>query len=285
MKFFEMLNSPRSDCYQKNGKNNFFDNSAAVIDKTYVVVGSNLDSQMFEMIQNGDYVEFGKLDPQDRILMEEDQMLGMVICNGRTYYVPVSDVTSISNFQCWEQAFSIYVNIYMKTNAHHSSELIEYNQIIHTASLNFTWENVYLYDKDFRLHMSRNLARNWGIILQQAWSLRLRDHVSLSNGSTSNHHNNLFSQSPSKFKEKVHEPCRRYNKGRCSFGSSCKYDHRCSYCMKFGHSILTCHKLIADRECNLKKKDNNGSFFQNQSSHHRNREHHGNHHRRSSDTK
>ena len=38
------------------------------------------------------------------------------------------------------------------------------------------------------------------------------------------------------------EPCRRFNKGRCTFGLSCKFDHRCSVkkCGKFGHGAHQC---------------------------------------------
>ena len=161
----------------KNGKNYF--NSSAVIDKTYFVVGSNLDLQTMEHIQQVDYIDFGKLIPKDRILIE-DQRLEMVIRKGRTFYVPVSDTASINSFQRWEQAFRVYENLYTKKHSERSSELIEYNQIIHTESLNFIWDNVYLYDKDFRLHMARNPERNWGVIPQQAWSLRMRDRLSTS---------------------------------------------------------------------------------------------------------
>ena len=38
------------------------------------------------------------------------------------------------------------------------------------------------------------------------------------------------------------EPCRRYNKGKCTFGLSCNCDHRCSVpkCGKFGHGAHIC---------------------------------------------
>ena len=32
------------------------------------------------------------------------------------------------------------------------------------------------------------------------------------------------------------------------FGTSCRYEHRCSYCFRMGHPIVTCRKLQADRE-------------------------------------
>ena len=182
----------------------------------------------------------------------------LVICNGHTYYVPVCKTTSISNFQRWEQAFRVFANIYTKTNvnANRSSELIEYNQIIHTASLNFVWKNVYMYDKDFRLHMAWNPQRNWGIILQQAWSLQLHDRINSAN--FQQNYNSSNNQLPSENRERINEPCKHYNRGRCSFGSSCKYDRRCSYCFKLGHSILTCRKLIADRDRNQKRWESSG---------------------------
>ena len=172
-----------------------------MIDESYFVVGSHLDMQTIEQIQKGEYIDVGKLIPKDCIMVEEEQCMELVIHNGHTYYVPVCETTSISNFQRWEQAFRVFANIYMKTNANRSSELIEYNQIIPTASLNFVWENVYMYDKDFRLHMARNPQRNWGIILQQAWSLRLHDHINSAN--FQQNYNSSNNQLPSENRERI----------------------------------------------------------------------------------
>ena len=44
------------------------------------------------------------------------------------------------------------------------------------------------------------------------------------------------------------EPCRCYNRGRCPFGAECNFDHHCSYCFKFGHTVLNCRKLIVDKD-------------------------------------
>ena len=43
---------------------------------------------------------------------------------------------------------------------------------------------------------------------------------------------------------KVNEPCRRFNKGKCKFGQSCKYKHRCNVpsCGKFSHGAHICRK-------------------------------------------
>ena len=38
------------------------------------------------------------------------------------------------------------------------------------------------------------------------------------------------------------ELCKRFNKGRCSYGLACIFDHRCSVpkCRKFGHGAHMC---------------------------------------------
>lgn len=64
--------------------------------------------------------------------------------NGKTYFVPAvdSDPTGISNFSRWEQAFRVFSNIYTRRYPSRAAELIQYNHVIHTAALSFTWENV-----------------------------------------------------------------------------------------------------------------------------------------------
>ena len=214
-------------------------NACALIDEGFVVVGAHLDDNMVEKIVKGDYVDFSKLLPRDRVMAEEDGRLEMIIKNGRTYWAPVNPGINITNFSKWEQAFRVYSNVYTKHHPSRAAELIEYNHVIHTIASHYIWENVYLYDKDFRLHMSRNPARSWAIILQQAWSLRLRDRLMTSQQTQ------FAAGAPTR--GRLNEPCRRFNRGRCNYGSNCKYEHRCNYCNKFGHGSVNCRKAIADR--------------------------------------
>ena len=137
------------------------------------------------------------------------------------------------------QAFSVFSNIYTKANLHRSSELIDYNHVIHTISLCYVWDNVYLYNKDFRMHIAWSPERNWSIILQQAWSLRLTGNMNSSSGG---------GHSPGSNKDRIPEPCKRYNRRKCNYGTLWRYEHHCSYCLKFRHTILTCRKLLADQE-------------------------------------
>ena len=240
--------------------NNSFVHSA-MVDEEYMVIGGHLDDPTIGKIVNGEYVDFGKLVPRDKILTEEDGRLEMVIRGGRTFWVPVNEGVNISGFTRWEQAFHVFSNIYTKTHPHRSAELIQYNHIIHTISLTYMWDNVYMYDKEFRMHMGRNPGRSWSVILHQAWAMPLKDciyrHEQGNNYSVRGGNNN--NNTGLKDRIKVNEPCRRFNRGKCNFGVNCKYEHRCNYCHKFGHGVQSCRKLAADKQLTdgPKKDDSN----------------------------
>ena len=152
----------------------------------------------------------------------------------------------INSYSKWEQAFRVYSNIYMKFHPERGSELIQYSHIIHTAVLTYSWDNVYLYDKEFRLHMARFPERSWAIILHQAWTMRLKDCNSYSSGKNSSN-NNAYHGHDNK-RGRAHKICRKFNRGCCTYGSSCKFEHQCSYCFKLGHAAVNCRKAIADKE-------------------------------------
>ena len=140
----------------------------AVVDEDYLVVGNFVEEHIRQRIENGEYVDFSRLLPRDCLLLDEENRMAIINRNGHTFFVPASDAdpASISNFSQWEQAFHVFSNIYTKKFPGHTSELIQYNHIIHTAALTYTWENVYLYDRNFRFHLSRYPHRSWAVILQ-----------------------------------------------------------------------------------------------------------------------
>ena len=223
----------------------------------HMIVGAHIEESTYNKIVKGEYVDFGKLLPRDRALAEEDGRMQLVIRGGQSFWTPVSDAVHINGFGKWEQAFRVFSNIYTKAYPHRASEMIQYNHIIHTIAQTYVWDNVYLYDKEFRLHMAKNPSRSWAVILQQAWAFHLRDrhgnqgHHYEQVGSNSNHSGNG--------RGKVNEPCRKFNLGRCNYGTNCKYEHKCSYCFKFGHPIHTCRKMQADKERGQGKFSNEGN--------------------------
>ena len=152
---------------------------SSFLDEDYLIVGNYIDENTKRRIGNGEYVDFAKLMPKDK-LTEDDHRMEMVNRGGYSYWVPIADreLTSINNFNKWEQAFRVFSNIYTSYHPSRAGELIQYNHIIHTASQTFLWENVYRYDREFCIHMScHHMNRSWVVILQQAWSMFLKDKV------------------------------------------------------------------------------------------------------------
>ena len=219
---------------------------SALMDESFLLVASHIDPITHEKIAKGEYVDFARLILKDRVLSEDDGRMQLVIKGGESFWVPMSqsETTSITSFARWEQAFRVFSDVYNRAHPQRSGELIQYNHIIHTASMAYTWENVYMYDKEFRLHMSRNPERSLALLLEQLWSLRLRDHL--------RHEPNGGGQYSSQNTQGGGTPrdggeCRRFNRGRCTYGVNCKYDHKCLYCGKIGHGIVVCRQLKMER--------------------------------------
>ena len=219
-----------------------------------MMMGS-LDEITRNKIINHAYVDFGRLIPKDKILQEEDHRMELICKGGSTFFVPVSDRESggnaISNFIKWEQAFRTFSSVYTQIYPDRAPELIQYNQLIYTASLSFTWENVYHCDKEFRLHMSNYPYRNWGVILQQAWSVYLKDRVvHYEDKNQAKPHNSQGGRKK--------EVCKRFNKGKCNRGFWCDYEHRCLNCGKFGHGAHICRnnkRTGSNNEASDRKSD------------------------------
>ena len=214
------------------------------IDEDFMLLAVHIDENLAQKIAQGEYVNFAKLIQKDKLAMEEDNRLELVNRGGCSFWVPVSEreVTSITSISRWDQAFRVYLKIYTKANPTRAEELVEYSFVIHSASEVFSWPNVYFYDKLFRLHLAKHPQRNWGIILQQAWSFCLTEKI------PQNQKGNNFSgggkyQDTSKKKGKI---CFDYNAGNCTYGFACKFDHRCGICGKFGHGAFNCRRADLD---------------------------------------
>ena len=147
----------------------------AIIDEDYEMVAAHVDGATQTKIINGEYVDFAKLIPKDKIFEIEDNRLQQYFRDGQTYFAPAPSGEHITSFAKWERAFRVFSYVYTKVHAHRSWELIEYNHTVHSISQMYVWENVYNYDKDFRVHMSKHPSRSWAMTLQRAWAQRLTE--------------------------------------------------------------------------------------------------------------
>ena len=200
-------------------------------------MGAHLDEAIIDKVRKGVYIDFAQLLPRKK-QFEEDHRLELIYEGGQTYFLPVAEREGagggITNLHNWEQAFRVFSNIYLKEFPHKATELIQYNHIICTAAASYIWENVYAYDKEFRMHLSKYPDHSWGVILQQAWMMILKDHVKF--------HGNEVGKNNRQNGKRKKEICKRFNKGLCTAGLSCKYDHRCLECGKFGHGVHICRR-------------------------------------------
>ena len=228
---------------------------SALMDESFLLVASHLDQNTHEKIIRGEYVDFARLIPRDRILTEEDQRMQLVMKGNESYWIPANQTenTSINSFSRWEQAFRVFSDVYTRAHPSRASELVQYNHVIHTAAMAYSWDNVYLYDKDFRLHLARNPERSWALLLQQSWSLRLKDKIRHEAFQGVNSHNEVDNRK---------QGCRRFNKGRCTYGGTCRYEHKCFYCNKMGHGVVVCRQLMNDKGDRNGGNHNHGNNYQ-----------------------
>ena len=110
-----VLNSP------VEGLHNF--EFTAKMDEDYMVTGAHIDEMTQEKIVKGKYINFGKLIPRDRILVEENRCMELIMKNGHAFWASASssEMTQITNFSKWEQAFRIYSNIYTRAHPERAS--------------------------------------------------------------------------------------------------------------------------------------------------------------------
>ena len=139
-----------------------------LVDETYEMVASHVDEALKAKIIAGKYVDFAKLIPKNQVKLEADNRMEMIVTNGQQYWQLCADceVVHINGITKCQQAFRVYSDIYMAHFPNRATELIQYDHVINSAARNYSWDNVYRYDQEFRVHMARHPDCNWGVILQ-----------------------------------------------------------------------------------------------------------------------
>lgn len=213
-----------------------------IFDAQHKSLGSHVDRATELKIIRGEFI-----DLQDLLVRRKSTRGGklnkpvmrMINDGTNTRWVEEANDSLINSYPKWEEAFEIYASIYIRGNPEKAQDLYDYKFTIRDAANTYIWDNVYEYDIEFRLHIERcKNRRRWSAKLDYEWSRCLKNHIQFKHDKPMGH-NEAGSSS------KAREICNRYNKGRCTWGSQCRYLHICKICKKRGHGAAICRS--ADR--------------------------------------
>ena len=239
-------------------------------DDKFFHVTSQIEPVLHLKIERGEFIELECLLPKDRFGSRSgnddlNKQLFQLISQGTSNYLepPIARTGKINSVRKWDQAFRVYAAIYTNANPQRSSEIWQYVYVIHTAAASNPWDNVYLYDVNFRQLMATKPWRSWGKTYTQGWNMAFNN--SISNSMASHNSNSSAASSSSigsshsnKVKAWKDDCCWRYNKNRCKrTASECNYDHRCTYCAGWYHRFFNCRKRLGSFK--NKKLSSNGS--------------------------
>ena len=205
----------------------------------------HIDESIRKKIEKGEFVELEKLLQKRTHFEPQEKRLQLVSRDGESYFVPpVDKETKIDSVKKWETAFRVYITIYCSANPQRSGEVLQYVDVIHRAAKIFSWDNVARYDYVFRQLMAAKPHRSWAKTYTQMWNLTLNEPIKKFNDQGSNNNNNSHNtyRGSNGQKKRIEGCCWRFNKNNCSYGKSCKFDHKCSYCGSFSHPFLNCNK-------------------------------------------
>lgn len=217
-----------------------------VLDAKHKSLGSHIDQATELKIINNEFIDLERLLPKKgrHRFRNRKKGLAMINNNGRPEFIEDDDGTDITSYIKWEEAFEIFASIYIRGNPGRAHELYDYKHTIRDASTDYIWDNVYDYDIEFRTHMAKCKGkRSWSAKMNDEWSRYMKNHLRFDRTSVGEHvHRPAASDQGAATNSKTRELCRRYNKGRCTWGEKCRYLHACSVCGKRGHGALICRK-------------------------------------------
>ena len=218
-------------------------------DDEFFHITCHVDPVLRAKIERGEFVELEKLLTKEKFKSRSDEgRLEFYNKDGHTYLAPVNRKGKITNIRRWEQAFRVYAAIYSKANPARAEEIWQYVYVINTAAASYTWENVSFYDYTFRQMMSMNPLRSWSKIFNHMWNLAMNDPIQKQNGQS-----NKYSYAGNSVsyngrdnngkRKRCSDACWKFNRNEHCNGSTCNFEHKCSYCGSYNHAVVDCPKL------------------------------------------
>ena len=232
-------------------------------DDEFFHITCHVDPVLRAKIERGEFVELEKLLPRDQFCNRaEEGKLEFYNKDGHTFLAPANKEGKITNVRRWEQAFRVYATIYSKAQPHRAAEIWQYVYVINTAASSYTWENVSFYNYTFRQMMSVNPQRNWSKIFNQMWNLTMRDPIQRNSqhGYNGKFVNNQGGAQNGGKRRKKNDSCWKFNRNEPCNVASCDFEHKCSYCGNYNHSVIDCPKL-RDKMGGSNRNHNNHNKF------------------------
>ena len=230
------------------GVNN--ENGVLLDDDEFFHITCHVDPVLRAEIGCGEFVELEKLLTKDRFRYWADEgKLESYSKDGHTFLAPANRESKITNIRCWEPAFHVYAAIYSKANPSRTAEIWQYIYVINTVASYYTWENVSFYDYMFHQMMSVNPQRSWSKIFNQMWNLAMHDPVQKQQNyqggrsSIGQGNQNFHSHDQNNNRKRKGDACWRYNRNDTCNAATCHFEHKCSYCCSYNHSMVDCPKL------------------------------------------
>ena len=236
--------------------NPFYRDKEVKDDDDFFHVTCHLDPSIKSKIERGEFVDLKRLLPKQKV-MGKEEMAQLVFKDGKPFFLNTADKDrKISGIRRWEQAFRVYAAVYSNANPSRAAEIWQYVYVINKVASSFNWSNVCEYDYIFRQMMAVNPRRSWAKTYTQMWNICMMDLANKSQNSQNygNNSGNYSRQSgghgngsgnthnPPRQMEKKPDYCWKFNKGKCKFGSECRFINRCSYCDSTSHGLNTCPK-------------------------------------------
>ena len=260
-----MIDMPQSST-PKGGilNNEYYGNGTVKDDDEFFHITCHVEPTLYAKIEQGEFVELDKLLPKLKNAMYGggEPKTELIFREGKPVIVPHIDKSRlITGVHKWEQAFRVYAAIYSQADPNHSAEIWQYVFVINHAASSYSWSNVADYDYAFRHLMAKNPQRSWSKIYVQMWNMCLTEPVNHSTGFGFRNHQSGgrgaggHSNSPNfanssagphgstpQVGKKSSKPnyCWKFNKGKCKYGTNCKFINRCSYCDSLAHGLNNC---------------------------------------------
>lgn len=229
------------------------DNVDGSLDYLHNSSTAHVDQLTREKVRTNLYVELYRFLPRDLDLTDEDDNLCLTSRQGKMYHVPPLDRedNTIATFKRWQTAFKVFMAVYLEEHpdrSHKAIELIQYTQMIEEMTTTWIWENVFKYDKSHRRMMQTFPRRKWHVPYDIG-----KSHLKVTHAMNPNNNNPRFHK-PGQGSKPKKEICRNFNRGKCSYGNSCRFDHKCAICGKYGHCALNCRAGTKDKEAVKEEK-------------------------------